>query len=442
MKFQYLPEQLSVLLVSLVLASCADTAEGPSGSSAYSASEIPAEKLSPRIYSVGSGSPDKLAELAAQHNPAIVALRYRAERMEAKVPQEAALPDPMASISGGSMAETAAGRVEGMVGASQKIPLPGKRNAASRAASHEAAAVRAEADAMALKVSEQVKSAWWDYYLAEQTISFTRENRGLLSSIKEIIATRIEADSAAQADQLRIDNEISILDRDLKDLEKVRSSSKARINSLLNRPAGSTLPSPRAPSIPATSSLDSLIARAEATHPDINAAEQRVSAFNERLRKAKLERFPDPTVGVTYSPVSGSGLAGSSNGRDQVFATLGFNIPLWQEPRRAMVREASAGIAETEALLQSSRAEIRYRVEDAYFRAKTAREVTALYQDRLIPSAKQAGEVTLTGYSSGESSFTDVIGTQREILTYQLQLIKSRAELGKAIATLEAAAAL
>ncbi len=233
-----------------------------------------------------------------------------------------------------------------------------------------------------------------------------------------------------------------MLDRDLVNLRQVRSSAQARINSLLNRPAGASLPSPSAPPVPATGSLDSLIARAESRHPDIAAAKSRTDAFAQRLRKAKLEKYPDPTIGLSYSPVSESGLSGVANGRDQVFATLGFNIPLWQEPRKAMVREASEGMAETRAMLASSRSDLRYRVEDAYFRARTAQDVIALFNDRLIPSAKQATEVTLTGYSSGKNSFNDVIATQRELLTYRLQIVQSRAQLGKAIATLQAAAAL
>jgi cobalt-zinc-cadmium efflux system outer membrane protein len=441
MKLSHLSRVLAPSLLALILAACADSG-GLVGKSSFADLDIPAEDLRPTNYPVGSGSPEKLAVLAIEHNPSIKALRHKAERMEAQAPQAASLPDPNASISVGSMPETAAGRVEAMMGVSQKIPLPGKRAAASRAASLEADAIRAEADALALKISEQVKSAWWDYYLADRTIAYTNENRALLTTILNVVTTRIEADAAAQSDQLRVQNEITMLDRDLADLRQVRSSAIARINSLLNRPAGSSIPSPKEPSIPQASGLNSLIARAEANHPDIRAAQSRADAFTQRLRKAKLEKFPDPTIGITYAPVASSGLAPGANGRDQVFATLGFNIPLWQEPRKAMVREASEGIAETKALIASSRSDLRYRVEDAYFRAKTARDVIALFNDRLIPSAKQATEVTLTGYSSGKNSFNDVIGTQRELLTYRLQLVRSRAQLGKAIATLQAAAAL
>ena len=105
-----------------------------------------------------------------------------------------------------------------------------------------------------------------------------------------------------------------------------------------------------------------------------------------------------------------------------------------------MIREAKAGIAETEALLTSTQAELRYRIEDSYFRAKTAKEVAQLFSSRLIPDSKQAYEVTLTSYAAGEDSFLNLIEAWRQWLTYQLQYAQNRAQLGKAIATLRAAA--
>ncbi|MDB4758783.1 TolC family protein, partial [Akkermansiaceae bacterium] len=141
---------------------------------------------------------------------------------------------------------------------------------------------------------------------------------------------------------------------------------------------------------------------------------------------------PDFTFGLQGAAVASNGLAPSANGDDQIFGTMGFNIPLWQEPRQAMITEAKAGISETQALLGSTRSDLRFRVEDAYFRAKTAREVSDLFRTRLIPDAKQAYEVTLTSYAAGKDTFTNVIDTWRQWLTYQLQFAQNRAQLGKA----------
>jgi len=386
--------------------------------------------------------PETLAELASRHNPRLKALRYRAERLEAKVPQVVSLPDPIANLALGSLPETAAGRVEAVVGMSQKIPFPGKRRAAGLAASREALAVRADVAAYELKLTEQVRSAWWDYDLAGITIRISNESQGLLRVVEETVEAQVAASQGGQADQLRVANEITKIDHNLAEARRIENVAKARLNSLLNRPVGAPLPATLGREVALPQNLQSLLVRAETRHPEVVSAAHKIEAFKHRLTRARLEKYPDFTFGLQGAAVASNGLAPSSNGDDQIFGTLGFNVPLWQEPRRAMIREAKAGIAETQALLGSTRSELRFRVEDAYFRAKTAREVSELFKTRLLPDAKQAYEVTLTSYAAGQETFTNVIDTWRQWLTYQLQFAQNRAQLGKAVATLNAAAGL
>ena len=395
------PKSALILMgLSWLPVSCGTSGDGGGSKSAVLAVPPPSGAVN---YSVsGASGPDALARLAIAHHPSIAAAKHRAERLSAKVPHELSLPDPMAEISAGSMAETAAGRVDAMGGLKQKIPFPGKRREAAAAASSEAAAALAEVRTLELKLTEQVHAAWWDLYLSDQTITLTRESRSLLEAVRDAVDARVAASQATQADQLRIANELTMMDRDLAEASRLSNTAKARLNSLLNRPAGASLPSARNASIPSSGSLESLLARAQSQHPEVAAAEQRANAFRHRLKRAELEKYPDFTAGIAGASVSDSGLSRVANGRDQIYASIGINIPLWQEPRRAMIREANAGIAETEALLSSTRADLRYRVEDAYFRAKTAREVSDLFKTRLIPDAKQAYEVTLTSYAAGK----------------------------------------
>jgi outer membrane protein TolC len=384
--------------------------------------------------------PAALAALAVRHNPKLQALRYRIQRMEQKVPQVESLPDPMAKISVGGLPETAAGKVDAVLGVSQKVPFPGKREAASSAAASEVQAVRAEAKAYELKVTELVYSAWWDYYLSNVNIRISSESKELLKAVEETVEAQVAANRGQQSDQLRVANEITKLDRDIAQARQVENTAKARLNALLNRPAGAALPKVNQRMIESPGDLDALIARASVSHPEVISAAHKVEAFKHRLERARLEKYPDFTFGLQGAAVSSGGLAPSANGRDQIFGTLGFNIPLWQKPRLAMIREAKAGIAETQALLTSTQADLRYRIEDAYFRAKTAKEVAQLFSSRLIPDSKQAYEVTLTSYAAGEETFINLIETWRQWLTYQLQYAQNRAQLGKAIATLRSAA--
>jgi outer membrane protein, heavy metal efflux system len=421
--------------------SCGTPSAGAGKSAALATLAIPPPAGAVSYSVPANAGAEDLARLAIRHHPSVAAARHRAERMAAMVPQERALPDPMLDISPiGAMAETAAGSVGMMGGVSQTLPFPGKRGESAAAAEREAAAERAEIAVLELKLTEQVHSAWWDLYLAAQTVSLTAESRSVLEAIRDAVEARMVAGQAAQADQIRLSNELTLLDRDLSEAAGVTQTARARLNSLLNRPSGASLPTPQASAIPATASLEALLARAQARHPEVAAAEERASAFRHRLRRAELEKYPDFNLGLAGASVSSSGLSPVANGRDQLYATIGINLPLWQEPRRAMIREARAGIAETDAMLASTRADLRYRIEDAWFQVRTAREVMDLFENRLIPDARQAYEVTLTGYSTGTSSFTDLVETWRQTLAYRLQLSRSRAQLGKAAATLRAAA--
>lgn len=421
-------------------AACTNALDAPAGKDA--ALEPPPPSGAVNYGISGSAGPDTLARLAIDHHPSIAAARHRAERLAAKSPQERALPDPMLEVATGRMAETAAGRMEAMGGVKQKFPFPGKRGEAAAAADNEAAAARAEVDALELRLTEQVHAAWWDLYLAHQTIALTRESRSVLESVREAVDARVAADQASQSDQIRLSNELALVDRDLAEADQLRGSARARLNSLLNRPAGASLPAPGHASIPSAGSLQNLLAQAQSNHPEVAAAEQRAEAFRHKLKRAELEKFPDITAGIVGASISDSGLSRMSNGRDQIYATLGVNIPLWQEPRKAMIREAREGMAETEAMIAATRSDLRYRVEDAWFRAKTAREVSSLFETRLVPDAKQAYDVTLTGYSAGKNGFNDLIETWRQHLAYRLQLARNRAQLGKATATLRAAAGI
>jgi outer membrane protein TolC len=295
---------------------------------------------------------------------------------------------------------------------------------------------------MELKIADQVRAAWWDYYLSSETGRLTRESQALLEAVRASVDARVAAGAGNQADQLRLANESTQLDRDLAEARRTDATARARLNALLDRDVGAALPGARTAPLPSTGTLDFLLARAVARHPEIQAAKLRQMAYRHRLARAELEKYPDFTLGLAGASVGSSGLSPVANGRDQVYGTLGFNIPLWQAPRKAMIREAEAGIRETAALADATEANLRFRVEEAWSRATASREIIGLFETRLIPDADQAHQVALAAYAAEKASFNDVIDTWRQLLTYRLQLAAARAQLGKADAALRSAAAL
>ena len=177
-----------------ILASC-QTPSSPS--SAFSGGEtaavrIPAGSPRPQAYAIpGSADSDDLVASALSHHPSLAVTRARITALEQSAIQARALPDPSASVTAGSMAETAAGQVMGTVGVQQKIPYPGKRGARAAVALRQADAMRAQLGADELALAERVRAAYWDYYVAHRTIGIVTEGKEPLIALRKSVEARV-----------------------------------------------------------------------------------------------------------------------------------------------------------------------------------------------------------------------------------------------------------
>lgn len=414
---------------SLFLGGCASPRSESSSSDAL-------PDLAPATaYAVSSSGLDGLVDAAMRHHPAIAAAEAKVERMKAMIPQAEALPDPMVKATGGRLAETAAGRVDATLGAEQRLPFPGKRRAAGAVAGAEVKAAQAELENIRLTIAAQVRTVYWNYYLASKSIDVLEQSREVLADLRNSIDIRVRAGKASQQDLLRVVNSISDLERRMITANQQRESAVARLNSMLHRPPDSSLPEARW-----SAAAMSISDAKEMSHPELDAAKSRVAMFEARMKKARLDRLPDFTVGLQYGAVSESGMAMSANGRDQFGATVGLTIPLWRAKLDAAEREAQAGMTESRNTLAAVRNDLSYRLADARARVDSARKIVQLFDDSILPDSQQAYELSLKEYSADTAGFLDVIDAWRQTLNYQLQQEENRAALGTAVATYRLAA--
>ncbi|QQL45741.1 TolC family protein [Sulfuriroseicoccus oceanibius] len=436
---------VALCILPLIAAGCRSGGGSDDGSqTGASAVDIAATASPASAYSVpSSASVDDLVALAIARHPSVAAARHKVERLESMVDQVSALPDPSAKVTAGQLAETAAGRVDGVIGVEQRIPFPGKRRARAERAHRQADVARAELDALRLSHAARVRDAYWRYYQAARTVGVLGESRAALVQMQESVDVRVRADKAAQQDLLKVGNELGLVDQKIITATAQVTAMRARLNSLLHRPVNAPLPSPRKP-VPSrvSTALDAMIAEAQSRHPDVAAAKSRVAMFNAQQKMADLERWPDFAIGMQYGAVSNRGLAPSANGRDQFGATVGVTIPLWRKKLDAIDREAREGLAEAGDALAAVRSEVGYNVAAAVARVDSARRVVTLFESSILPDANQALELALVGYSADTEGFIDVIDAWRQSLAYQLQQVDNQAALGAAAAALKLAAGI
>ena len=80
---------------------------------------------------------------------------------------------------------------------------------------------------------------------------------------------------------------------------------------------------------------------------------------------------------------------------------------------------------------------VRATVQALYYNLEKSRGIIALYEDKLLPQAKIAVDVTETWFLAKQPNFSDFVEAQSLWYQFQLALAKTRADYGKDLARLE-----
>jgi outer membrane protein TolC len=378
-----------------------------------------------------------MIEEAIEKNPEV--LRAKNEWFAAQsVPSQAgSLPDPTLMLGlrnvgfneltlGDEMMSTAT------VSVGQAIPFPGKLGAKEDIARADADRVGEQYKTVVLGIISQVKEVYFDYSFIEKSIGFIRKNKELLGEFEQTAQVRYEVGEGIQQDVLKAQVEVSRLVERLKLMEQEREEIMARINRLLNRPAGYYLPPPA--DFERSSfdfELEELYELALSQSPELAAEERRVERDRAALSLARKEYLPDFAVSA--------GVASRGELEDIWEVRLGLEIPFyfWKKQRYG-VREASYDLEASYDNHRAVREHILYRIKSLYEVTKTSEELVTLYEEGIIPQATLSLESAIAGYSVGHVDFLtlldnlislleDDIKYTRELTRFEINL--SRLEL-------------
>lgn len=390
-------------------------------------------------FSADAG-PEDYVKLALARNPSILAARRRVERMAEEIPQVTSLDDPMLQVSPpvGSMPETAAGMVGVMTMVSQQLPFPGKLDTRGRIAAQEAAMAQRELESEKLAVAADVRRAYWSLYLTQRQIEVSSGNRELLSQLHRVAMSKYEAGTASQQDVLRASVELSDLDNQIITLRQRQRAAKGMLNSLMDRGVDAPLPVPSEAKLSEVSlKLDELLAEAAKSNPRLRRAHDNIEAYRQRLKLARLNRWPDLNVSLTYNTVDRSDMAPMSNGKDQWWFGFGVNLPIWQGRRDAEERGALAGVMEGVAELTAAQNRLAFETQDAMLKVETQQRSAILFRDVIIPRTQQAAAVSQSAYQAGTSDFLTLVENWRQVLSFELMYHQSVTEMQQNLAQLQ-----
>lgn len=378
--------------------------------------------------------PELIQEVLAR-NPELAATRKQWEASSHRIVQARSLDDPTLSVHLWNFPQTFnATRADNSIfGLSQNLPFPGKLALKSEIASRSADMAEQAIRAKERELVARLKQAYYDLFLTQKTIQIHHEQVELLRQFFEIANTKFRVGQGSQANVLKAQVELSVLQQQLPVLEQRQKTATAMLNTLLDRDSSSPLGLAQEPAqVPIDQPLDDLHSLALSDRPELKAAELDVQRSEQSRALAQRQYYPDFNVAVqrfqNYQANDGFG----------AYVAMSIPFAFWSKPKHdAGVQEAAAAVAVARAQQHALENLTRFQINDLMAKLKATDQVATLYRTTILPQAEQSLESAKVGYRAGKGSFLDLIDMQRAWRGFQYEYFKAIVDRQHRLAELE-----
>ena len=214
-------------------------------------------------------------------------------------------------------------------------------------------------------------------------------------------------------------------------LEQKHEGLSATINGLLNRPplAPLGIPTPLQKSR-FTATVDELRELALEHSPELKGAEVLLARNDLSLSLARREYYPDLVFKADYMNKAAR--------LPEWEIGVGVKVPLyfWRKQRYG-VAEAVESVGEARYTRQNALQTVLARIKELYTQARTAEQLTTLYQTAIIPQSRLSLESTSAGYAVGKVDFLTLLNNVLVLREAELSSEEQLTEFEKSVAQLE-----
>lgn len=362
-------------------------------------------------------------EIAQSNNPTLGIARAKAKAALGIAIDKAAFPNPELEltaeewpVSGGRGFRDA----KQTVGIAQRVPWPGKRGLDIQAGRQTTLARDRSAEALARDLQRDVTESFLRALALRAKLEAAGDLLRVAQDISANLKRKMEAGAVPEQESLRAEVECNQIEKDRGDLRLELEAEQTTLSGLLGLTPAIADPLGELPQAanadPAPRQLEGWLA----AHPAMLAAEADLRAAELRSSRARLEAFPDVTLGV----------AGGAEGPDRtsiVEFRMTIPLPLFDRKRgQKLAAEADAEQARlemevTRRQLMRTHTLARSRAMAAAARAEALGRIT-------LPKAREALRLVRTGFEEGKFTIADLLDTQRTltrvVIDYQDKLLE------------------
>lgn len=342
-------------------------------------------------------------------------------------PQVSQLPDP--ELGAGFFplpVETRLGSQRFRWSVTQMFPWFGLLESKKELALAQAEPILERLQATALNLHYELKTAYFKLYEIEKSQAILDKNLTVLAALERIALAKVESGKGTAAEVLKIQIQSEAVQQEIAILESRKTAPLVDVNQLLQR----DLETP----VVVQDSLefvnlvykeDSLMAQIEAQHPIFRmfALQQEVS--KKALALNELADKPSVGFGLDYIHVDRRNIANlDNNGRDIVQVRATVKVPIFKQKYAAKEREEQLKIQTLEDKKANTLLQFQAQIKKAYAQHEQARLKRNLYFKQ-IELTEAAIQVLKAAYSTQASRFDELLRLEKDLLDYELKLLKT-----------------
>jgi outer membrane protein TolC len=313
----------------------------------------------------------------------------------------------------------------------QPIPIVAKLHARRDLAERQARTARDEVDEVARRIETNAKRAYFELVLADRNARQNDAVRALVENLVHVVDARYRVGLAVQADLLKAQGELLMLENERLDFERDRQTATTTLNRLMDRrpdaPLGPTASEPDLVSLPPANEL---VERALATRPALRRVQDAVGEAKARLALEQKENLPELAAWGAYQ--------WNIHGVDNF--TVGFqtSLPIFSTLRkRSLTSAAELEVQAAAKAVEASRRDTEAAVRTVLLELDSAARHVRLHADRLVPLSELTLQSSLASYEAGRVDFPSVLEAARAVREHHRDHIKYLVEYERRLAELE-----
>jgi len=308
----------------------------------------------------------------------------------------------------------------------QMLSFPGKLSLRGKAADYESKIIEQELNSKIREVVAMVKKTYWNYWLINKTIEIYHENIDLMRRFLNIANTHYAIGKVTRIDVLKANTELALMENMLVMFEQDKVSTQAELNALLNRPAETPLGKPEQPKQKEIKyTYEEIENIALKNNPEIKSKEYLYQRNISALSLSKREWYPDIIAGLKIDNMS-----------NRTFMAQ-ISVPLYYKKQSSTVEMSKKEKDMSEWGLQATKINTLKQLKNLWSKYESIKKSIKIYENTILPLAKQTLEITETGYRVGKNNFLDLLDSQRKYLDYNINYYKLITEKETIIAELE-----